>query len=165
VAYANNSGVTRWSLDAVYPQAAKDFHVRLCPSIVAFHGFRRLSGQGSSGKRTRSRLTMVRPIKCRMIGVSPAATYFKPRGIAMFMLEEVSLELDELEALRLADFEALYQADAAERMGISRQTFANIVERARHKVADALIHGKALKISHDATPEESPIPKTQTSEE
>ena len=55
---------------------------------------------------------MVRPLKCRMIGVSPAATYFKPRGIAMFLLEEVSLELDELEALRLADFEALYQADA-----------------------------------------------------
>lgn len=90
-----------------------------------------------------------------MIGVSPTATYFKPRGIAMFLLEEVSLELDELEALRLADFEELYQADAAKRMGISRQTFANIVARARHKVADALIHGKALKISQAPADKES----------
>ena len=100
-----------------------------------------------------------------MIGVSPTATYFTPRGIGMFMLEEVSLELDELEALRLADFEGLYQADAAERMGISRQTFANIVERARHKVADALIHGKALKISYDAVPNEFPQQKAQLSKE
>jgi len=65
----------------------------------------------------------------------------------MTQLEEVRLELDEIEALRLADLESLYQVDAAERMGVSRQTFANIVARARHKVADALIHGKALQIA------------------
>lgn len=90
---------------------------------------------------------MPRPQKCRRIGFSPAATYFKPRGIALPLLEEVCLELDEVEALRLADLESLYQAEAAERMGVSRQTFANIVERARRKVADAIIHGKALKIA------------------
>lgn len=138
MAYANNSAVALSSIDAEHQQAAK---------------------HACSG------LTMVRPTKCRMIGVSPTATYFKPRGISMFMLEEVSLELDELEALRLADFEGLYQADAAERMGISRQTFANIVERARHKVADALIHGKALKISHDAAQNEFLQQKTQLSKE
>jgi len=99
---------------------------------------------------------MVRPLKCRMIGFSPTATYFKPRGIGMYLLEEVSLELDEMEALRLADLEGLYQADAAKSMGISRQTFANIVARARHKVADALIHGKALKICR--TPDETHSP-------
>ena len=53
----------------------------------------------------------------------------------------------EVEALRLADLESLYQADAAQRMGISRQTFANIVGRARQKVAEALIQGKALEIA------------------
>lgn len=108
---------------------------------------------------------MVRPLKCRMIGVSPTATYFKPRGIGMAMLEEVTLELDELEALRLADLEGLYQADAAECMGISRQTFANIVARARHKVAEALIHGKALKICHveaEEQPQTMPIKFTRS---
>lgn len=108
---------------------------------------------------------MVRPLKCRMIGFSPTATYFKPRGIAMCMLEEVSLELDEMEALRLADFQGLYQTDASERMCISRQTFANIVARARHKVADALIYGKALKICRDAGENHSPVQTINPSEE
>lgn len=91
---------------------------------------------------------MARPCKCRHIDITPTATYFKPRGIPMRELEEVTLEIDELEALRLADLEGLYQADAAMKMNISRQTFANIVARARHKVAQALIHGQALKINH-----------------
>ncbi len=56
------------------------------------------------------------------------------------------MTLDELEALRLADLDGLYQATAAARMGVSRQTFGNIVERARRKVADVLVHSKALKI-------------------
>ena len=92
--------------------------------------------------------------------MSPTATYFKPRGISMYLLEEVSLELDELEALRLADLEEMYQVDAAKRMGISRQTFSNIVARARHKVADALIHGKALKICQASAEQSSSTSST-----
>lgn len=89
---------------------------------------------------------MARPCKPRCIHLQPASVYFKPRGIPMFELEEVSLNMDELEALRLADFMQLYQAEGAAQMHVSRQTFANIVASARRKVADALIHGKALKI-------------------
>lgn len=92
---------------------------------------------------------MARPCKYRNINVSPAATYFKPRGIPIHMLEEVELQMDELEAIRLADLEGLYQVDAAQKMNISRQTFALIVARARNKVAQALIHGMALKINHE----------------
>ena len=62
------------------------------------------------------------------------------------MLEEVNLTLDELEAVRLADFDGLYQEDAAKKMNISRQTFGNIVNAAHKKIADVLLHGKALKI-------------------
>jgi rubrerythrin len=46
----------------------------------------------------------------------------------------------------LADLEGLYQEKAAENMGISRQTFGNIVESARRKVADVLVNGKSLHI-------------------
>lgn len=53
---------------------------------------------------------------------------------------------DEFEALRLADYEGLYQEQAAERMGVSRQTFGRIVEAARRKVAEALVKGLALRI-------------------
>ena len=65
----------------------------------------------------------------------------------MSRLEEVALSLDELEALRLADLEGLYQDEAAERMGVSRPTFARIVETSRRKVAEALVHGRALRIA------------------
>lgn len=56
------------------------------------------------------------------------------------------MTLDELEALRLADLDGLYQETAAARMGVSRQTFGNIIERAHRKVADALVNAKALRI-------------------
>ncbi len=64
----------------------------------------------------------------------------------MTALEEVELSIDELEAIRLADLEGLYQEEAAARMGVSRATFARIVEASRRKVADALVHGHALRI-------------------
>jgi predicted DNA-binding protein (UPF0251 family) len=74
------------------------------------------------------------------------AKYFKPQGIPMPFLEEIAMELDEIEAIHLADLEGLYQVDAAARMGISRQTFGNIIARAHKKVATALLCGKALRI-------------------
>lgn len=61
-------------------------------------------------------------------------------------LEEINLTLDELEAIRLADFMELYQEDAAKRMNISRQTFGNIINSAHKKIADVLLNAKALKI-------------------
>jgi len=72
--------------------------------------------------------------------------YFKPAGVPACTLEQVTLTLDEVEALRLADLQGLYQEQAAAQMKISRPTFARIIEVARRKVAEALIHGKALRI-------------------
>lgn len=89
---------------------------------------------------------MSRPCSSRRIAGRPGATCFKPQGIPACELEELALSLDEFEALRLADLDGLYQAEAAERMGVSRATFARIVEAARRKVADALVHGKSLRI-------------------
>jgi predicted DNA-binding protein (UPF0251 family) len=62
------------------------------------------------------------------------------------MLEEVNLALDELEAVKLADLDGLYQEEAAKKMNISRQTFGNIIGRAHQKIADVLLNAKALKI-------------------
>lgn len=93
---------------------------------------------------------MPRPCCLRHIDISPCAVYFKPAGIPVRMLEEVVLTLDELESLRLADLNGLYQEQAAEEMKISRPTFSRVVEQARRKVADALIHGKALRLEGGA---------------
>lgn len=89
---------------------------------------------------------MARPVKERQISCVPAASYYKPVGIPLRDLEEVVLALDELEAIRLADLEGLYQADAAQKMGVSRQTIGNILDSAHRKLADALLNGKALRI-------------------
>ena len=61
-------------------------------------------------------------------------------------LELVSLSVEELEALRLADIEGLYQEDAALRMEVSRPTFQRVLREAHRKVATALVEGKALGI-------------------
>ncbi len=89
---------------------------------------------------------MPRPRQCRRIGQLPPATYYKPRGVPLRVLEQVALTVDEFEAIRLADLEGLYQEEAARRMNVSRQTFGRILEAAHRKVADVLVHGKALSI-------------------
>lgn len=92
---------------------------------------------------------MPRPRKFRHIGCRPGSVYFKPRGIPLTELEEVILTMDEVETIRLADLEGLYQEKAAARMKISRQTFGRILETAHSKIADAVINSKALKIETD----------------
>jgi predicted DNA-binding protein (UPF0251 family) len=72
---------------------------------------------------------------------------FKPIGRPVSGLEVEPLRLDELEALRLADLEGLYQETAAARMGVSRPTFARILGRARTAVARALIEERVLVVS------------------
>ncbi|MFA7329738.1 MAG: DUF134 domain-containing protein [Candidatus Delongbacteria bacterium] len=89
---------------------------------------------------------MSRPPCRRRIAGQPAAALFKPQGLPLCELEQVAMTLDEFEALRLADLDGLYQEDAALRMGVSRATFGRILEAAHRKVADALVHGKALRI-------------------
>ena len=93
---------------------------------------------------------MPRPFKCRHICGNPQADYFKPRGIPLGILEEVVLQLDELEAIRLTDLEKMYQEEAAAKMNISRQTFGNIIGAAHMKIADALVNAKAVKIEGGA---------------
>lgn len=89
---------------------------------------------------------MPRSQKCRRISFLPGFLSFKPAGVPVRELEEVSLALDELEAVRLADLEGLYQEEAAARMNVSRQTFANILASGRRKIAEAIVAGKALRI-------------------
>ena len=89
---------------------------------------------------------MVRPIKPRFLRGEPKVLYFKPRGIPLRDLEEVVLEPDEFEALKLHDCDGLNQTDAAQRMHISQPTFARILDRAYKKIANAIVEGKAIKI-------------------
>ena len=88
---------------------------------------------------------MPRPTILREIEEPPRSTWFKPTGIPMRELEEVVLTFDEIEALRLADAEGLYQEQVAEQMKVSRPTVGRILAAARRKVAEALVQGKAIR--------------------
>lgn len=89
---------------------------------------------------------MARPPIERTVGGLPPVTLFKPAGVPARELEQLSLTVDELEAIRLVDLEGLSHEQAAPVMGVSRQTIGRVLERGRRKVAEALVAGKAILI-------------------
>ncbi|MEW8996062.1 DUF134 domain-containing protein [Clostridium sp.] len=90
---------------------------------------------------------MPRPTKFRRVEFFPEDTYFVPWGKPKGEIEEMLLKVEELEAMRLKDIEELNQEQCAERMQVSRQTFQNIIDSARKKIAIALTEGNAIRIS------------------
>lgn len=89
---------------------------------------------------------MPRPRKCRRIDSEFGISFFGPKGIPMRDLEQVVVTHDEVEALRLADLEQMYQEQAAGVMQVSRATFGRILSMARRKLSDALINGKSIVV-------------------
>lgn len=108
---------------------------------------------------------MARPPRPRRIRCRFGGRGFRPIGRPAHDVEALTLALDELEAIRLADFEGLYQETAAERMGVSRATFGRILNRGRATVARALLEEKALvlgggpavAVAQDADPLPCPV--------
>jgi len=64
----------------------------------------------------------------------------------MAYLQEVRLSVEEAEAIRLKDLEGLEQEECAQKMNISRTTFARVLGLGRQKMADALLNGKSIRI-------------------
>nr|WP_122012493.1 DUF134 domain-containing protein [Maliibacterium massiliense] len=86
---------------------------------------------------------MARPRKQRRVCGMPRCDRFEaqmPGGA------HVHMRVDEFEAIRLIDHEALTQQQCAERMGVARPTVQRIYEQARKKLADFLVEGGALSI-------------------
>ena len=88
---------------------------------------------------------MARIPRCRRIQCYPDYWSFSPQGVEH--TEVIFLTLDEYEAIRLIDREKLTQEQCAQHMGVARTTVTNIYESARGKLAEALVDGKALRIS------------------
>ena len=81
--------------------------------------------------------------KYRRICHIPQSKLFRPERGAR---QSVVLAFEEVEAVRLADLEAMDQDTAANRMGVSRATFQRVLHAARRQIADALVNGKAIEI-------------------
>ncbi|MDD4940902.1 MAG: DUF134 domain-containing protein [Candidatus Omnitrophica bacterium] len=94
-----------------------------------------------------------RPRKRRFIESDPKISQFSPRG-RPGRPDEAFLGLDEFEAMRLAHYKGLSQADAARSMNISQQTFSRTIKRAQRAIADALVNGKTIYIQEGSA---SPI--------
>ncbi len=90
-----------------------------------------------------------RPPKKRKVNFKPKAVYFKPRAIPLSEIEEVELRMDEMEAVRLCDLNNISQSEAAKKMEISQSTLQRILEKAREKIAEGLVRGKALRINKE----------------
>ena len=86
-----------------------------------------------------------RPKKYRIVRVDPRISQFSPRG-RPGRPDEVDLAMDEFEAMRLADFVGFSQEKAAKSMHISQQTFSRILKIAHKTLADAIVHGKIIRI-------------------
>ncbi len=80
----------------------------------------------------------------RKISAYPKVDGFSASGKRKPSINELLVE--ELEAMRLKDLQELSQQEAADKMGISRQTFQNIIESGRRKVTEALCNGYNIKI-------------------
>ena len=84
----------------------------------------------------------MRPQKLRLIAAKPACRRFSPD--TGHDAPAMTLGLDMLEALRLADAEGLSQEEAARQMEISPPTFCRLLAEARRRVAQALTRGLPL---------------------
>lgn len=84
----------------------------------------------------------------RNIWSKPDILFFKPAGVQKYNLEEVIVELDEYEALKLVDVEKLTMQEWAKKMEISSATFNRLVQSVHRKIANAIIYWKVIKINN-----------------
>jgi hypothetical protein len=82
----------------------------------------------------------------RSIESVPSARCYAPQCSPNKHEEIVSLLPEELAVLELIDLQGLEQEQAATVLGVSRKTIWRDIHEARRKIADALVHGKALEI-------------------
>lgn len=83
--------------------------------------------------------------KIRYIQKMPKAAQFSPRG-KPGRPDEIQLNVDHFEAIKLADYQGYDQSEGAKVMGISRPSFGRILREGRKIIADALANGKIIRI-------------------
>ncbi len=88
---------------------------------------------------------MPRPCKRRCISALPKVQQFGP--LNSDSNDIISMSVEEYEVIRLIDLEKLTQAMAAEKLGVSRTTVQAIYQKAREKIARALVEVKTIDIN------------------
>lgn len=86
---------------------------------------------------------MPRPRKCRKVCAMPKTCEFSPTGDSV---EFITMTVDEYEAIRLIDKDGVSQEECAVYMQVGRTTAQQIYNRAKNKVATALVDGLGIRI-------------------
>ena len=94
--------------------------------------------------KRRKEFFMARPKKERVICSAPRHRRFAP--IPEEAENEIILQADEYEVLRLHDLEHLTQSEVAAQMLVSRPTVTILLNAAHQKLADALVNGRMLVV-------------------
>jgi len=81
--------------------------------------------------------------RCRFINGSKI---FKPAGKSFKQLEQIEIQSDEFEAIRLCNYDGLNQIQAGQKMQISRGTVQRLLSSGSKKIVDALLNTKLLII-------------------
>jgi uncharacterized protein len=89
---------------------------------------------------------MARPQKSRKVLNPPLMKGYKPFGIPVCEIEQVTLKIEEYESFKLVDYNLHSQDEAAELMNVSRPTFTRIYNRALKTIIKAFVEGKAIVI-------------------
>ena len=87
---------------------------------------------------------MPRRKRNRRIQVPPVIKGMSVFGVRGRKSNEVTLRIEEYEAIRLLDYQNLTQEQADVHMDVSRPTLTRIYEEARNKVATAFVEGRDL---------------------
>jgi predicted DNA-binding protein (UPF0251 family) len=89
---------------------------------------------------------MPRPKKKRKVNRPPKMLGFKPFGIRFCDTDQVVMQYEEYEAVKLVIHENLSQDEAAEKIEVSRPTLTRIYNSALKKIAEAFVEGKSIVI-------------------
>ena len=89
---------------------------------------------------------MARPVKWRKVCCLPESNRFGPLGSPVDAKNNVTMTVDEYEAIRLIDLENFTQEECAKQMNVARSTVQGIYTEARKKLAESLVNGKVLVI-------------------
>ena len=92
---------------------------------------------------------MPRNKKIRCCRILSEETIFKPMGVPLPELEIIELEADEIEVIRLCDYEQKSQIEAAQIMKISRGTIQRLLISGRKKILEALLYQQAVKLKNN----------------
>lgn len=87
-----------------------------------------------------------RPRLNRALDGGAAGRCYAPQCNSSEQNEVVLLLPEEIAALDLIDMQGLEQEAAAAVLGVSRKTIWRDIHVARHKIADAILNGKAIQV-------------------